>query len=249
MSSLQVQMELRTKWGKKLPQPRVEAMAPVASVVGALATAVRARVQGKGEAADGQAFGFYVDRNVIEPVKKPGRRRKGFDGTPIPRPIIGYRSKPEKVWIHPSDGYPVPRTYYRKTAKGAYQVEMSTYIKQINGDTRFRFSITGGSWRNLMVSITNAGRVRVGFGGKGPSLKQPGAYVRNAIKMRTAQDRVAKQIMEPSRAEVMAVLHALMQRSDAELARIVEGQPSPRRLPKSTHPVYRTIVAGRQPLR
>lgn len=234
---MSVDVEIKTSWGGKLKKPERAKMAPLKTIAISLASAIRKRVAEKGESAEGGDFGQWHSKTATVPVFKRGRRRKG-QTYPIK---IGEKQKVYRVWIDTARGFPAPKNYERK-AGTHYLVDYAQYQEDLHGDRKFRFLVSGESWRNLKLQITNAKMVRIGFAGAGPSLKQKGATVRNAIKMRMAQKRIGKQIILPSDTEIQAVIAAVAQLTENELAAIMGTPPEPMKTSKREHIVARQIL-------
>lgn len=220
MATPECKIDVRWPGKKKRMELDVDRLAPVVAVTSCLADTIRERILTRGEAADGGPFGEHVSKDTLQPIRKPGRLKKGE----TKRPIIGYRKKPRFMWVDPSRGFPVPKRYDRKTPGGKYLVELSDYLEDIHGDRRFRFAVTGKSWGGLKLAVSAKGRVRVGFTGSGPSLKDSRRTERNAVKMAMAQRRSPKEIMEPSDAEVREVLAALQVTGEGALQAAWDGQ-------------------------
>jgi hypothetical protein len=235
-------VDIKVAWNKKLTALQVERIVPLVRIAVALGAIIRARVQGRGESADGGDFGKWPDTATERvPIRKAGRLKKGE----LSRPIIGYRTRPRRVWIDPSKGFPPPKSFLTETQSGLYYVEWSTYLREIHGDLKKRFSLTGGSWAGLKVQATRKGTVRLGFSGTGPSLKERGAVVRNAMKMAFAQRYTDKEILEPSDDEIRQLLVVLQDLGEDELQRIVGGAEGRRIVQGARNrPLFRTITAG-----
>lgn len=181
-----------------------EEVADLAVAVDELGVSIRKRVQGRGLNARGNAFGEHRDTLTPVPIRRPGPLRKGQAAAD--REIIAHRTRFWKTWIRPADGYPTPRRYFYKSPGGKYLVDYATYMQDIHGDRRFRFSVSGSAWAALAMSFNRgkktATSVRLYFRGSGPSLRgRGGEQFPNRDKMRLAQARVGQPILEPSQQE------------------------------------------------